>query len=74
MKTKNNNVVNSVIAYACLAFAGIGSILLPKELVISSSNAAPPGNSNSSIFLTGLVRDFDPTFPDFSTLPADGLS
>ena len=73
MKTKNNNVVNSVIAYACLAFAGTGSILLPKELVISSSNAAPPGNSNSSIFLTGLVRDFDPTFPDFNTLPADGI-
>ncbi len=75
MKNKNHDVMYSVIAYACLALAGTGSVLLPEELVITSSFAAPQdnGNGNSSIFLTGLVRDFDPLFPDFGNQPADGL-
>ncbi|MCH7546469.1 MAG: fibro-slime domain-containing protein [Planctomycetes bacterium] len=62
--------MNTVITYACLAAAVIGSILLPKELAISSLSAAP---QSSSIYLTGVVRDFDPASPDFGSLPVDGL-
>ena len=67
---KHNQVISSVITYACLGAAVIGSIMLPKELAISSLSAAPQG---SSIYLTGVVRDFDPAAPDFGSLPADGL-
>ena len=73
MNSKHNNFMYSVIAYACLALAGVGSILLPKGLTISTMFAAPQGNGNSSIFLSGVVRDFDPAAPDFVSLPVDGL-
>jgi len=73
MNSKHNNFMYSVIAYACLALAGVGSILLPKGLTISTMIAAPQGNGNSSIFLSGVVRDFDPAAPDFVSLPVDGL-
>ncbi|MCH7546468.1 MAG: fibro-slime domain-containing protein [Planctomycetes bacterium] len=68
MKNKHNHFKNSLIASACFALAGIGTMLLSTTL-----KAAPQGNGSSSIFLSGVVRDFDPAAPDFVSLPVDGL-
>ncbi len=58
----NTTTVRSFLGYGALPAAAIGAFMLPPGLGVNVSlGQAPP----DSIFLTGKVRDFSSTHPDF---------
>lgn len=64
-----HKAIYTVLAYACLAFAGTISFVLPEGLVENPLITPQHG----SIYLTGFARDFAPSQSDFSVMTEAAL-
>ena len=60
--------LSTATAYGLLGAVALTSCLLPDELVPRSASASGP----ATVRITGTIRDFTSSHPDFGIVPANG--